>query len=121
MIHIVHERRLLNIWIVRASVGLCVAFIVTGLVLFFMHGSHVPTVPTGSLPHILHEIVRGSLAGQAGAFLGAGLLVILLTPVARLLAGIYVSLRMRDWLYALIGMIVIALVVIGLVAGQSGI
>lgn len=120
MNHIVRERRLLNVWIVRASVTSCVILILTGLLLFFVHGSRMPTRPAGSLLDILHGIVVGGFSWQASAFLDAGLLILLLTPMVRLLAGIYVSLRMRDWLYALIGLIVVALVVIGLLAGQSG-
>ncbi|MGH8370834.1 MAG: DUF1634 domain-containing protein [Gammaproteobacteria bacterium] len=120
MIHIVRERRLLNIWIVRASVGLCMACMVDGLALFFLHGSRMPGMPAGSLWHILNGIVRDASSSQAGAFLDAGLLILLFTPIVRLLAGVYVSLRMRDWLYASIGLMVVALVVIGLLAGQNG-
>jgi len=47
--------------------------------------------------------------------------VLLLTPVARLLVGIYVSARVRDWLYVAIGMLVVALVITGVIAGQSGV
>jgi uncharacterized membrane protein len=119
--HIVRERRLINVWIVRASVTLCVIFIVLGLALFFAHGSRMPAMPSGSVPHILHDILLSGSHWQASAFLDAGLLVILLTPMVRLLAGVYVSLRMRDWLYASIGLIVVALVIIGLVAGQAGV
>jgi uncharacterized membrane protein len=118
--HIVRERRLLNVWIVRASVTLCVGFLLLGLLLFFMHGSRMPTMPAGSLLDILHGIVLGGSSWQASAFLDAGLLILLLTPMARLLAGIYVSFRMRDWTYALVGLIVVALVVIGLLVGQVG-
>jgi len=121
MKEIARERRLLNIWIVRASVMLCLGFIATGLTLYFVHGGHIPIPPAGSLAHILYGIVTGAAVWHAEAFLDAGLLILLLTPMVRLLAGVYVSLRMRDALYAGIGLIVVALVVIGLLAGQSGI
>lgn len=113
------ERRLLNIWIVRASVILCLAFIITGLTLYFVHGGQILNPPAGSLAHILRGILAGSAAWHAQAFLDAGLLILLLTPMVRLLAGVYVSLRMRDGLYAVIGLVVVGLVVIGLLAGQS--
>lgn len=120
MIPIVRERRLLNIWIVRASVGLCMVCMVAGLALFFLYGSRMPGIPAGSLLHILNRIVLDVSSAQAAAFLDAGLLILLFTPIVRLLAGVYVSLRMRDWLYAVIGLMVVALVGIGLLAGQNG-
>ena len=120
MNHVVRERRLINIWIVRASVTLCFTSILIGLLLFFIHGSQMPTTPAGSLAHIVHGIFQHGRAWHVSGFLDAGLVVLLLTPMVRLLAGVYVSLRMRDWLYAIIGVIVVALVVTGLIAGQHG-
>jgi uncharacterized membrane protein len=46
-------------------------------------------------------------------------IALLLTPLARLAAGIYVSARARDGLYALIGLLVLLLVLVGIVSGQS--
>ena len=121
MNHVVRERRLINIWIVRASVTLCLTSILIGLILFFAQGSQMPSTPTGSLGHIVHGILERGRFWRVSAFLDAGLVILLLTPMVRLLAGIYVSLRMRDWLYAVIGLVVVALVIIGLVAGQAGV
>lgn len=119
MNHIVRERRLLNIWIVRTSVAACLLCFGIGISIFLLQGGQAPASPNGSLLHILHDAAHTGL--HASAFLNAGLVILLLTPMARLLAGVYVSVRMRDWLYAVIGLIVIGLVLIGLVAGQSGI
>ncbi|HET7396078.1 MAG TPA: DUF1634 domain-containing protein [Gammaproteobacteria bacterium] len=120
MNRIVHERRLLNIWIVRASVAVCLLCFGIGVTIFLWHGGQAPASPSGSLLHILKLAVQAGAGWHASAFLNAGLVILLLTPMVRLVAGVYVSLRMRDWLYAVIGLIVIALVLIGLLAGQSG-
>jgi uncharacterized membrane protein len=118
---IVRERRLLNLWIVRVGITLCVAFCVAGLGVFFAHrGADAPATLSGSLRHILGEALEGSLGLHAGALLYAGVIVLLLTPLARLVAGIYVSARARDALYAVIGCLVLALVLVGIVAGQTG-
>ncbi|HEX5339527.1 MAG TPA: DUF1634 domain-containing protein [Gammaproteobacteria bacterium] len=114
------ERRLLNIWIVRASVALCLLCFGIGLGIALLHNGQAPAIPSGSLTHILRAAAHDSIGLHAGAFLNAGLVILLLTPMARLLAGVYVSVRMRDWLYAAIGLLVVALVIIGLLAGQSG-
>lgn len=121
MNHVTRERRLINIWIVRASVTLCLTSILIGLVLFFAHGSQMPSTPTGSLRHIVGGILGPGRFWRVSAFLDAGLVILLLTPMVRLLAGIYVSMRMRDWLYAMIGTVVVLLVLIGLIAGQAGV
>jgi len=121
MNEIVRERRLLNIWILRVSIVLCALLIVVGLAIFFVHGgAHIPATPSGSLRRIMHSAAHGSVGMHASAFLDAAIVVLLLTPVARLLVGIYVSARVRDWLYVAIGMLVVALVITGVIAGQSG-
>jgi uncharacterized membrane protein len=117
---IVRERRLLNLWILRGGIALCVLFSVAGLGVFFARGGTNDSVAlSGSLRDILRETVQGSIGLHAGALLHAGLIVLLLTPLARLAAGIYVSARARDGLYAIIGLLVLALVLVGIVAGQS--
>ncbi|MDE2091734.1 MAG: DUF1634 domain-containing protein [Gammaproteobacteria bacterium] len=122
MNEIVRERRLLNIWILRVSITLCALLIAVGLAMFFVHGNtSMPATPSGSLREMIHTSIQGSIGFHASAFLDAAIIVLLLTPMARLLAGIYVSARVRDWLYVGIGVVVLALVVIGVVAGQSGV
>lgn len=119
---IVRERRLLNTWILRTSIVLCVAFIVVGLVLFFLHGgAPIQAMPSGSLGQLLRQTVGQALGLHASAFLEVGIILLLLTPMVRLAAGIYVSARVRDWLYAVIGLLVLGLVILGVIAGQSGV
>lgn len=122
MNRLVRERRLLNIWILRASIGFCLLLVVTGLVLFFFHGSaRLPAAPSGSLFSIIRHAVMRSASLHADAFLDAGIVLLLLTPMVRPLAGVYISARARDWLYTCIGLLVLMLVVSGVVAGQLGI
>jgi uncharacterized membrane protein len=122
MNEIVRERRLLNIWILRVSIALCALLIATGLVIFFVHGStHILVTPGGSLREMIHASIQGSMGLHAAAFLDAAIIVLLLTPMARLVAGIYVSARVRDWLYVAIGTLVLVLVIIGVIAGQIGV
>ena len=111
------HRQFITAWILRVSIGLCLSIIVTGLGLFLWSGERIPATPSGSLLSMISSAVqRGS-----GGLLDLGVIVLLLTPVTRLVAGVYVSTRARDWLYAAIGLVVLGLVITGLVAGQSGI
>lgn len=115
------HRRWLTAWILRLSIALCLISIVAGLALFLIHGGRLqPANPSGSLIDILDGALHRGEALHAGAFLVAGLLVLLLTPVARLMAGIYISARARDWVYVLIGLVVVGLVIAGLLMGQAG-
>ena len=115
------QRRLINLWILRASIGLSLVSILIGLGVFLMKGAdYTPRTPSGSIAAILGHVWQEALGLHASAFLDFGVLVMLFTPLARLAAGVVASARAKDWLYTSIGLLVIMLVVIGLYAGQSG-
>jgi uncharacterized membrane protein len=115
------QRRQINLWILRTSIGLSVACILTGLAVFLAKGgAYVPHTPSGSITAILIYVWQEALAAHASAFLDAGVLVMLFTPLARLAAGVVANARARDWLYVLIGLVVVGLVIAGLLMGQSG-
>lgn len=112
------HRRRITLWILRVSIGLCLLLLVAGVALFLVQGGAVqPVNPGGSLLDILDAVLHRSEGLHAGAFLTAGLLVLLFTPVARLIAGVYVSARARDGVYVLIGLVVLGLVLVGMILG----
>lgn len=114
------ERQFLTRLILRTSIGLCLLLVVIGLVIFFTQGGrHIPVNPRGKFSTILGRALRSGAGLHASAFLIAGIVVLLLTPVARLLSGMVISWRARDGLYVLIGLVVLALVVAGLLIGQA--
>ncbi len=114
------QRQRITLWILRGSIGLCVGFLGLGLLLFLLRGGEqVPATPSGSLLSILAGIWQRVPALHPGAFLDAGLLVLLFTPLARVAAGVVANARAKDGVYVGIGMIVIALVAIGLFAGKA--
>lgn len=115
------QRRLLNLWILRTSIGLSLASILIGLGVFLAKGAnYTPHTPSGSIATIVADAWREVLGVHASAFLDIGVLVILFTPLARLSAGIVASMRTRDWIYMLIGLVVVALVSLGMLTGQAG-
>jgi len=114
------QRRLITLLILRTSIGVAVFSILLGLMLFLARGgAYFPTTPSGRIDEILAYVWHEARALRPSAFLDAGLLVILFTPLVRLLSGVVANARMRDWLYVVIGGIVIGLVLIGLFAGQN--
>ncbi len=115
------QRRLVTLWILRGSIGLCVGLLGLGLLLFVIRGGEqVPATPAGSLPAILMLVWQRAQELHPGAFLDAGLLVLLFTPLARLAAGVIANARAKDGTYVLIGLVVIVLVMTGLLSGQTG-
>ena len=114
------QRRLITLWILRLSIGLAVFSILVGLTLFLARGAvYFPRTPSGRIDQILVYIWTEALALRPSAFMDAGMLVILFTPLARLASGVVANARARDWLYVAIGAIVIALVMTGLLTGTS--
>ncbi|HEY3645151.1 MAG TPA: DUF1634 domain-containing protein [Gammaproteobacteria bacterium] len=113
------QRRLITLLILRLSIGLAAFSILVGLTLFLARGAaYFPTTPSGRIDAILGYVWHEALAMRPSAFLDAGLLVILFTPLVRLLSGVVANARVRDWLYVGIGVVVIALVSVGLFSGQ---
>ncbi|MBU6469075.1 MAG: DUF1634 domain-containing protein [Gammaproteobacteria bacterium] len=115
-----NERQFLTRLILRTSIGLCLLLIVIGLAIFFARGgTHVPLNPSGKFSAIVERTLHNGAGLHASAFLIAGIVVLLLTPIARLLSGVVMSARAHDWLYLMIGLIVLALLIAGLLIGQA--
>ena len=113
------QRRLVTVTILRTSIGLAVFSILVGLTLFLARGAlYFPTTPAGRIDQILAYAWHEALAPRPTAFFEFGILVMLFTPLARLLSGVVANVRARDWLYVGIGSVVIALVLVGLFTGQ---
>jgi len=114
------QRRLITVWILRTSIGLSVACIAAGLAVFLIKGAdYQPHTPSGPITAILAYVWQEAMGLHASAFLDAGILVMLFTPLARLASGVVANARARDWLYVGIGAVVIALVLTGLFTGQD--
>jgi uncharacterized membrane protein len=114
------QRRLITLWILRLSIGLAVFSILVGLSLFLARGAvYFPRTPSGRIDEILAYVWHEARAMRPSAFLDAGILVILFTPLARLTSGVVANARARDWLYVAIGAVVIGLVLTGLFTGQT--
>ena len=114
------QRRRITLGILRVSIGLCLVLFIVGMTLFLVRGGAAqPANPGGSLPDILDAVLHQGGILHAGAFLAAGLLVLLFTPVVRLIAGVYISARAGDGVYVLIGLVVLGLVLVGMMLGSG--
>ena len=77
--------------------------------------------PDVAVPHVTSvKDIPGALAGlQPGGFFELGLLVLLATPFARVVALGVAFARRRWWLFASISVVVAALLIVGAVLGLS--
>ena len=114
------QRRRITVWILRTSIGLSVACIAAGLAVFLIKGAdYQPHTPSGPITAILAYVWQEAMGLHASAFLDAGILVMLFTPLARLASGVVANARAKDWLYVGIGAVVIGLVLTGLLTGTT--
>lgn len=105
--------------ILRAGVILAAAVIVLGGVLYLRdHGGATPdyAVFRGE-PAALRTpsgILRDAVAGEGRAVIQLGLLVLLATPVARVVFSIWAFARQRDAFYAMVAAVVLLVLLVGI-------
>jgi uncharacterized membrane protein len=109
--------RLLQIGVFAAA-----AIVALGAILFLaQHGASraefaafVPGPPT---LRTVGGILRGALAFDSAAIVQLGLVLLIMTPIARVLFTLVAFIIQRDRLYILITSVVLALLLYGLIAG----
>jgi uncharacterized membrane protein len=108
-----HEHRLAHVvsWTLLSGLSASVVLIVLGWLLSLRQEPSEKTGNSGLLTRALH--------GDATAILECGLLVLMLTPVARvLILAVGWALR-RDWTFSLIAFCVLALLALSVVLGTG--
>jgi uncharacterized membrane protein len=63
------------------------------------------------------EILRGGLSLQGRAIIQFGLLLLIATPIARVLLSVFTFIRQRDFTYVVITLIVLGLLLFSLLGG----
>ena len=106
------------------QVGVAAAAAITGIggLLFLrMHGSDVPEFSRFTGPSASSTVagaLRGAAHGDSASLIQTGLLVLIATPVARVVMLLFGFIRERRWLYVALTTIVLAALAVSLV--QSG-
>ena len=103
-----------------------VALIMTGTVLSFVHhpeylssaGALVRLTEPGAAPRTLAEVAAGLGAGRGQAIAMVGILVLILTPFARVVMSLALFLRERDRTYSGITALVLALLLLSILIGR---
>jgi uncharacterized membrane protein len=106
------ERRMVQV-LLRTGLLVAAALIAVGLALAALHG-HLVTraVSAGELPDLLR-------AGRPSAFMALGILVLLATPILRVLSLIGGFALDRDWRFASVALGVAILLLAGILLGHA--
>lgn len=98
--------------LLRVGIGVAGALIAAGLALAALHGRLVAhPVAVAELPALLR-------AGRPSGFMALGLLVLLATPILRVLALVASFARDRDWRFAGVALGVALLLLVGILLGR---
>ncbi len=68
--------------------------------------------------HTVHGIASAALARESRGIIQLGLLLLIATPVARVVFSVFAFILERDWAYVLVTLIVLAILSYSLVAGS---
>jgi uncharacterized membrane protein len=109
--------------LLRAGVIFSGAIVLIGGVVFLIHRGN--TTPIYGVFHgepsdlrRISGIVRYALAGRGRGIIQLGLLLLIATPVARVVFSIFAFAVQRDWLYVAVTLIVLAVLMFSLTGGQ---
>jgi uncharacterized membrane protein len=107
--------------VLRGGVLLSAGLLILGALLYFVRvlWGGAPANPR-SFPHTLGDVFYGLGHGDPWAILALGLIVLLLTPVARVFISIFAFARERDWLYVGITTLVLLILLVSFLLGRGG-
>jgi uncharacterized membrane protein len=99
--------------LLRVGVSIAATFVIAGAIWYLLrHGQELPAYrvfkPLDSNHPGVKDVFEGIAAGRGRSLIQAGLLVLIATPVARVLFSLVAFARQRDWIYVAITLIVFA-------------
>ncbi len=115
--------------ILRIGVALSIVVIVAGLVVSLVRHPEYRTSSTVretiiqghfAFPHSVGTLVSGLGSGQGGSLVALGLLLLLLTPIARVAVSIVAFVYQRDRTYVVLGAYVLVVLVTSFLLGKAG-
>ncbi|MHB1416210.1 MAG: DUF1634 domain-containing protein [Chloroflexota bacterium] len=107
--------------VLRFGAFVSTALILAGVLLFALNPGRVlqSGIVTQSVPHGLSGLLSGLEAGSPVAVISLGLLILILTPVLRVISTVVYSFRRRDWIYLAITSYVLLVLLIGFAIGAE--
>lgn len=103
-------------WILRVGVVLSVIVMLTGLAISFVHDKvSVKWMESARFEYYPSVIWHGVVTGQGQAIIEAGIYLLVLTPIMRVVASVVLfAVEDHDWLYTIVTFLVLLLTLLGL-------
>lgn len=107
--------------VLMAGMYVTTALFIAGLILALRHPAFVPLDPAWVSGHYHWRLVAGGLVhGDPAAYMLTATLLLILTPVARVIVSIYAFAVDRDYKYAAITSIVLLVMILTVVLSRLG-
>lgn len=119
MTHESAEGGRLTAWVIAVAVAVASLLLAGGIVSFLVGGAASGPITAHSFLGVLARAWRGIYRFDARGLIEGGLVVLLLTPLARLVAGAVQSARRGDWRFVAIGAVVACLLIAGILLGTG--
>jgi len=112
-------------WILRVGVTLSMVIVIIGGVIFlFNHGYSIPDYHEFKrVPYFIHNtegIINGVLNLKGQAIIQLGILLLIATPVLRVIFSAIGFMIEKDHLYTIITLIVLLIILASMLSGQAG-
>lgn len=117
---LVRQAELLISGVLRGGVLLSAGLIAVGVITFYVSGAWRSPTAGSTYPHTLASVWQGVLHGEPLAIISLGLLVLLATPVLRVIVSIVAFLLEGDRLYAAITALVLLILIASFFLGRGG-
>lgn len=112
-------------WVLR--IGVFVSMIVVfigGVIYIYRHGHSIADYHDfKGVPEFVHTIpgiIHGIATLRGRAIIQAGIMLLIATPVIRIIFSAFGFILERDWLYLSITFIVLAIIIAGIFTGSAG-
>lgn len=119
---IVRQTELVISFVLRGGVLLSAGIILVGVIAYYVrYGSAASRLAADRVfPHTVSSVFAGLAQGSPLAIIALGLLVLLATPVLRVLVSIFAFAVERDWRYTVITTIVLVILLVSFFLGKVG-
>jgi uncharacterized membrane protein len=112
-------------WILRGGVILSMAVVIIGGVLYLTrHGQSMSDYKTfKKIPDFISDpqgVINGALSYKGQAIIQLGIVLLIATPVMRVIFACIGFLIEKDYLYTLISVIVLLIILISMISGHIG-
>lgn len=115
--HAAQEQRDLNAIVHQlliVGLAISITLMLIGLGLALAKGTGMPRETPG-----FADALDQATSGEASGFMTLGLLVLIATPIMRVIGSIFTFIYERDWRYALITTVVLMIVITSLLSGEG--